>query len=116
MRVAHLWQVHSSGCSSVYAVISPGRLAGTLVAVTETTGSPRVEITVRLLGSSVAVELGQNHVNDDVLGSEFVYDDLRILSSRATLGQGSVAAERFQEARMRSCNRRYTGFRPRVIR
>lgn len=90
LTVAHLW--HSAGTqrAGLYAVVSPGRLNGTVVFFNERAFDANQVIVVRVKGARGDRVLSTDQVEDHILASDFTYDDLRFFTPRPVLYASTI--------------------------
>ena len=93
LTIAHLWHSMGTRCAGLYAVVSPGRLNGTVVSIKERAFDANQVIRVRVSGARHDRVLSTGQIEDYVLASDFTYDDLRFFTPRPVLQVSTIECE-----------------------
>lgn len=106
LSIVRLWKASTSKCMSIFCVASAGRLNGVLLSMLESEVPHATEVIVRPRNACRPYPVHRSRLDDPVLGSDFVYEDLKLFPPRMlSLNDRDVAYNAATDRR--TCRIRY---------
>lgn len=78
LDLIHVWRFRAGTWTSLYCVVSPGRLSGTYIVISEDTANSSWHAKIRVAGAHSDLTIDDGRLDESILGSEFTYADLQI--------------------------------------